>query len=43
MAFILEHPATVKRLVKRQELLDHLFVLGLGWIGVPFKEISEEK
>ncbi len=43
MAFILAFLDPVKRLVSRQELLDHLFVLGLGCIGVPFKGTSEGK
>ncbi len=40
---ILEFLDTVKRLDKRQELLDHLFVLGLGWIGVTFLKKAKER
>ncbi len=40
---ILEFLDIVKRAGSRQELLDHLFVLVLGWIGVPFLKKAKER
>ncbi len=40
---ILEFLDTVKKLVSRQELLDHPFVLGLGCIGVPLLKKAKER
>ncbi len=40
---ILEFLDTVKRSGSRQERLDQLFVLGLGWNGVPFLKKAKER